>query len=145
MHATKAAVEEGVVPGGGVALIRTLEKLKDLKGANNDQDLGIAITRRAIEEPLGQIVANTGSAEPSVVLNRVKEEKGNFGWNAQKEEYGDMIEMGILDPAKIVRVAIQNAASIAGLLITTEAMVAEKPKEEEKAAAAGAGMEDYDY
>jgi chaperonin GroEL len=145
LHATKAAVEEGVVPGGGVALVRTLDKLKDLKGANHDQDLGIAIVRRAIEEPLRQIVTNTGSAEPSVVLNRVKDEKGNFGWNAQTEEYGDMIEMGILDPTKVVRVAIQNAASIAGLMITTEAMVADLPKEEKAPAAPGAGMEDMDY
>jgi chaperonin GroEL len=124
LHATKAAVEEGVVPGGGIALIRTLAKLQDLKGANADQDMGIAITRRAIEEPLRQIVANTGTAEPSVVVNRVKAEKGNFGWNAQTEKYGNMIEMGILDPTKVVRIAIQNAASIAGLMITTEAMVA---------------------
>jgi chaperonin GroEL len=145
LHATKAAVEEGVVPGGGVALLRTLESLKGLQGANPDQDMGIAITRRAIEEPLRQIVANTGSAEPSVVLNRVKNEQGNFGWNAQTEEYGDMIKMGILDPTKVVRIAIQNSASIASLMITTEAMVAEMPKEEKKAAAAGAGMEDMDY
>ncbi len=145
LHATKAAVEEGVVPGGGVALVRTLDKLKELKGANHDQDLGIAIVRRAIEEPLRQIATNTGTAEASVVLNRVKDEKGNFGWNAQTEEYGDMIEMGILDPTKVVRVAIQNAASIAGLMITTEAMVADLPKEEKAPAAPGAGMEDMDY
>jgi chaperonin GroEL len=145
LHATKAAVEEGVVPGGGVALVRTLDKLKELKGANHDQDLGIAIVRRAIEEPLRQIATNTGTAEASVVLNRVKDEKGNFGWNAQTEEYGDMIEMGILDPTKVVRVAIQNAASIAGLMITTEVMVADLPKEEKAPAAPGAGMEDMDY
>ncbi len=129
LHATRAAVEEGVVPGGGVALIRTLENLKDLKGDNQGQDVGIAIARRAMEEPLRQIVANAG-AEPSVVLARVVEGEGNFGFNAATEEFGDMIEMGILDPTKVVRAALQNAASIAGLMITTEAMVAEAPKKE---------------
>ena len=143
LHATKAAVEEGVVPGGGVALIRALEKIKALKGENPDQGMGIVIARRAMEEPLRQIVANAGDAEPSVVLNRVKSESGNFGYNAATEEYGDMMNMGILDPTKVVRVALQNAASIAGLMITTEAMVAEKPKKEAKAAAAG--MEDMGY
>ncbi|HYQ90502.1 MAG TPA: chaperonin GroEL, partial [Candidatus Competibacteraceae bacterium] len=129
LHATRAAVEEGVVPGGGVALIRALENLKDLKGDHHDQDVGIAIARRAMEEPLRQIVANAG-AEPSVVLTKVVEGKGNFGFNAATEEFGDMIEMGILDPTKVVRAALQNAASIAGLMITTEAMVAEAPKKE---------------
>ena len=129
LHATRAAVEEGVVPGGGVALIRSLENLKDLKGDNQGQDVGIAIARRAMEEPLRQIVANAG-AEPSVVLARVVENEGNFGFNAATEEFGDMIEMGILDPTKVVRAALQNAASIAGLMITTEAMVAEAPKKE---------------
>ncbi|HYQ91334.1 MAG TPA: chaperonin GroEL, partial [Candidatus Competibacteraceae bacterium] len=129
LHATRAAVEEGVVPGGGVALIRALENLKDLKGGNHDQDVGITIARRAMEEPLRQIVANAG-AEPSVVLTKVVEGKGNFGFNAATEEFGDMIEMGILDPTKVVRAALQNAASIAGLMITTEAMVAEAPKKE---------------
>ncbi len=128
LHATRAAVEEGVVPGGGVALIRALEKLGDLKGDNHDQDIGIAIARRAMEEPLRQIVANAG-AEPSVVLRKVVEGQDNFGFNAATEEFGDMIEMGILDPTKVVRAALQNAASIAGLMITTEAMVAEAPKE----------------
>ncbi|MFO1428756.1 MAG: chaperonin GroEL [Candidatus Competibacteraceae bacterium] len=129
LHATRAAVEEGVVPGGGVALIRALESLKDLKGDHHDQDVGIAIARRAMEEPLRQIVANAG-AEPSVVLTKVVENEGNFGFNAATEEFGDMIEMGILDPTKVVRAALQNAASIAGLMITTEAMVAEAPKKE---------------
>jgi chaperonin GroEL len=128
LHATRAAVEEGVVPGGGVALIRALEKLGDLKGDNHDQDVGITIARRAMEEPLRQIVANAG-AEPSVVLRKVVEGEGNFGFNAATEVFGDMIEMGILDPTKVVRAALQNAASIAGLMITTEAMVAEAPKE----------------
>ncbi len=145
LHATKAAVEEGVVPGGGVALIRVLDNLSDLKGANHDQDLGVAIARRAIVEPLRQIVANAGDAEPSVVLNRIKSEIGNFGYNAATEEYGDMMTMGILDPTKVVRIALQNAASIAGLMITTEAMVAEQPREEKKASAPGGGMEDMDY
>ena len=129
LHSTRAAVEEGVVPGGGVALVRALSKLKGLEGDNEDQNAGIAIARRAMYEPLRQIVANAGG-EPSVVLNRVMEGKGNFGFNAQTEEYGDLVKMGILDPTKVVRAAIQNAASIAGLLITTEATVAEKPKKD---------------
>jgi chaperonin GroEL len=129
LHATRAAVEEGIVPGGGVALVRTLDSLKDLKGGNHDQDTGIGIARRAMEEPLRQIVANAG-LEPSVVLNRVREGQGNLGFNAATEEYGDMVEMGILDPTKVVRVALQNAASIAGLMITAEAAVSEAPKKE---------------
>jgi chaperonin GroEL len=135
LHATRAAVEEGVVPGGGAALVRALEAIKGLKGANHDQDIGINIARRAMEEPLRQIVANAGD-EPSVVLAKVKEGKGNFGYNAASGEYGDMIEMGILDPTKVTRSALQNAASVAGLMITTEAMVAELPKAE---GAGGAG------
>ncbi|UZR30432.1 chaperonin GroEL [Methylococcus mesophilus] len=129
LHATRAAVEEGIVPGGGVALIRALAKLRDLKGANHDQDVGISIARRAMEEPLRQIVANAGD-EPSVVLNKVAEGSGNFGYNAATGEYGDMVAMGILDPAKVTRSALQNASSVASLMITTEAMVAEEPKEE---------------
>jgi len=132
LHATRAAVEEGVVPGGGVALIRVLKALETLKGANAEQDVGINILRRAIEEPLRQIVANAG-AEPSVVLNKVKEGEGNFGYNAATEEYGDLIAMGILDPTKVTRTAVQNAASIAGLMITTEALVAELPKKDDHA------------
>jgi chaperonin GroEL len=132
LHATRAAVEEGVVPGGGVALIRTLKALETLKGANDEQNIGINILRRAIEEPLRQIVANAG-AEPSVVLNKVKEGEGNFGYNAATEEYGDLIAMGILDPTKVTRTAVQNAASIAGLMITTEALVAELPKRDDHA------------
>ena len=144
LHATRAAVEEGIVPGGGVALIRALDDLGSLKGANHDQDVGIQIARRAMEEPLRQIVGNTGE-EPSVVLHKVKESKGNFGWNAATGEYGDMVEMGILDPTKVTRTALQNAASIAGLMITTEAMVAEMPKEEEKMMPGGRpGMGDMD-
>jgi chaperonin GroEL len=129
LHATRAAVEEGVVPGGGVALVRAVAKLEKLKGANEDQNVGIAIARRAMTEPLRQIVANAGE-EPSVVLNKVAEGKGNFGYNAATGEFVDMIKAGILDPTKVVRTALQHAASIAGLMITTEAMVAEAPKEE---------------
>ena len=136
LHATRAAVEEGVVPGGGVALIRALEAIKGLKGDNHEQDVGITIARRAMEEPLRQIVANAGE-EPSVIVNKVKEGKGNFGYNAANGDFGDMIEMGILDPTKVTRSALQNAASIAGLMITTEAMVAELPKEEKGGADMG--------
>jgi chaperonin GroEL len=130
LHATRAAVEEGVVPGGGVALIRALESLKDLRGENEDQDHGINIARRAMEEPLRQIVSNAGG-EASVVVNKVKDNKGAFGFNAATDEFGDMVKMGILDPTKVVRTALQNASSIAGLLITTECSVAEAPKKEE--------------
>jgi chaperonin GroEL len=130
LHATRAAVEEGIVAGGGVALIRALSSLDGLKGDNHDQDVGIDIARRSLVEPLRQIVENAG-AESSVILNKVKEGKGNFGFNAATEEFGDMVKMGILDPTKVVRTALQNATSIAGLMITTEAMVAEHPKKEE--------------
>jgi chaperonin GroEL len=130
LHATRAAVEEGVVPGGGVALIRSLKALEGLKGQNTDQDLGIAITRRALEAPLRAIVANAGE-EPSVVLNKVKEGNGNFGYNAANGEFGDMIAFGILDPTKVTRSALQFAASVAGSIITTEAAVTEVPKKEE--------------
>jgi chaperonin GroEL len=128
MHATRAAVEEGVVPGGGVALIRALQALqaRGLKGDNSDQDIGIGIVLRAVEQPLREIVANAG-VEPSVVVNNVKQGDANYGYNAQTEEYGDLMEMGIIDPAKVVRVALQNAASVAGLMITTEAMIGELP------------------
>ena len=129
LHATRAAVEEGVVPGGGVALLRAMPALDKIKGDNDDQNQGIKIARRAIEEPLRQIVKNSGG-EPSVVVNRVAEGKDNFGFNAATGEFGDMIDLGILDPTKVTRTALQNAASVAGLLITTEAMVAELPKEE---------------
>ena len=139
LHSTRAAVEEGVVPGGGVALVRALSKLKGLKGENEDQDTGVSIARRAIYEPLRQIVANSGG-EPSVVLNKVLDGKANFGFNAQTEEYGDLVKMGILDPTKVVRTALQNAASIAGLLITTEATVAEKPKKDNGPAMPPGGM-----
>ncbi|MGB5518484.1 MAG: chaperonin GroEL [Gammaproteobacteria bacterium] len=129
LHATRAAVEEGIVPGGGVALIRACAAIKDIKGDNHDQDIGITIALRAMEDPLRQIVSNAGD-EASVVLAKVAEGKGNFGYNAASGEYGDMVEMGILDPTKVARSALQNASSVAGLLITTECMVAELPKEE---------------
>ena len=139
LHSTRAAVEEGVVPGGGVALVRALSRLKGLEGENEDQSAGISIARRAIHEPLRQIVSNSGG-EPSVVLNKVLDGKGNYGFNAQTEEYGDLVKMGILDPTKVVRTALQNAASIAGLLITTEATVAEKPKKDDGPAMPPGGM-----
>ena len=122
-----------------MALVRALDKVQNLKGENEDQDHGILIARRAMEEPLRQIVENSG-AEPSVVLNKVKDGKGAFGFNAATEEFGDLVKMGILDPTKVVRCALQNAASIAGLMITTEASVAEKPKKEEHAHPPGGGM-----
>ncbi|MDT4800230.1 60 kDa chaperonin [compost metagenome] len=124
LHATRAAVEEGVVPGGGVALVRALLAIEGLKGDNEDQNVGIALLRRAVEAPLRQIVANAGD-EPSVVVDKVKQGSGNYGFNAATGVYGDMIEMGILDPAKVTRSALQAAASIGGLMVTTEAMVAE--------------------
>jgi len=136
LHATRAAVEEGVVPGGGVALVRAVSSLKSVKGENSDQDVGIGICKRALEEPLRQIVAN-GGGESSVVLNEVVKGKGNFGYNATTEAYGDMLKMGILDPTKVVRAALQHAASISGLMITTEAMVTDMPQD-----AAGPAMPD---
>ncbi|WP_309674720.1 TCP-1/cpn60 chaperonin family protein, partial [Pseudomonas sp.] len=136
-HATRAAVEEGVVPGGGVALIRALQAISELKGDNADQNVGIAVLRRAIESPLRQIVANSGD-EPSVVVDKVKQGSGNFGYNAATGEYGDMIEMGILDPTKVTRSALQAAASIGGLMLTTEAMIADAPDDKP----AGGGMPD---
>ena len=134
LHSTRAAVEEGVVPGGGVALLRAMQGISNLQGDNDDQNVGIALARRAMEAPLRQIVSNSGD-EASVVLNKVKLEKGNFGYNAATGKYDDMIAMGILDPTKVTRSAIQNAGSVASLLITTEAMVAEEPKEEKAAPA----------
>ena len=129
LHSTRAAVEEGVVPGGGVALIRARGAIEKLKGDNHDQNIGIDIARRALEEPIRQIVANAGD-EASVVTNKVEAGKGNYGYNAATGEYGDMIAMGILDPTKVSRSALQNAASVAGLLITTEAMIADLPKDD---------------
>jgi len=131
LHSTRAAVEEGVVPGGGVALVRARSALDNFKGANADQDIGIRILTRALAEPLRQIVHNAGE-EPSVILNKVLEGTGAYGYNAQTGEYGDLIEMGVIDPTKVARSALQNAGSVAGLLLTTEAMVAELPKDDEK-------------
>ena len=128
LHATRAAVEEGVVAGGGVALLRARAALENLHTGNADQDAGVQIVLRAIESPLRQIVANAGG-EPSVVVNKVLEGKGNYGYNAGSGEYGDMIEMGVLDPAKVTRSALQHAASIAGLMLTTDCMIAEIPEE----------------
>ena len=136
MHATRAAVEEGILPGGGVALLRARTAIKELKGDIHDQEAGIKIVLRALEEPLRQIVANAG-VDPSVILDKVLEGKGNFGYNAATDAYGDLIEMGILDPTKVTRCALQNAASIASLIITTDAMVAELP--EQKAGPGGMG------
>jgi chaperonin GroEL len=129
LHATRAAVEEGIVAGGGVALIRARAAIAKVKGDNHDQDAGVKIVLRAVEEPLRQIVQNAG-VEPSVVVNNVEAGKGNYGYNAANETYGDMIEMGILDPTKVTRSALQNAASVAGLMLTTDCMVAELPKED---------------
>jgi chaperonin GroEL len=139
LHATRAAVEEGVVPGGGVALIRAKKAVEKLEGANEDQNFGIRILSRAIEEPLRQIVANAGE-DAAVVLAKVKDSKGTHGYNAATSEYGDMLEMGILDPTKVTRLALQNAASVAGLLLTTEVMVAESPKEEHEHGPMPGGM-----
>ncbi len=124
LHATRAAVEEGIVPGGGVALIRARAAVSGVKGDNHDQDAGIKIVLRAMEQPLREIVANAGD-EPSVVVNKVMEGQGNFGFNAATGEYGDMVEMGVLDPTKVTRTALQNAASVAGLMLTTDCMVGE--------------------
>ena len=138
LHSTRAAVEEGVVPGGGVALIRTVSATSGVKGKNDDQQTGVSILLRSLEEPLRQIVTNSGD-EASVVLNQVAEGEGNYGYNAATGEFGDMIEMGILDPTKVARYALQNAASVAGLLLTTEAMVAELPKKDDPMPMGGGG------
>ncbi|MBU9582775.1 chaperonin GroEL [Burkholderia multivorans] len=134
LHATRAAVEEGIVPGGGVALLRARAALADIKGANADQDAGIRIVLRALEAPLRVIVSNAGE-EPSVVIAKVLEGKGNFGYNAATGEYGDLVEAGVVDPTKVTRTALQNAASIAGLILTTDATVADAPKDESPAPA----------
>jgi len=141
LHATRAAVEEGIVPGGGVALVRAIASVDKLKGDNHEQDVGIGILKRAMEEPLRQIVSNAGD-EPSVVVAKVREGKGNFGYNAANGEYGDMVELGILDPTKVTRYALQNAASVAGLMITTEAMIADAPKKDDGGGHGGGGMPD---
>jgi chaperonin GroEL len=139
LHSTRAANEEGVVPGGGVALVRALQKVEGLKGDNEDQNVGIGLLLKAVTAPLRQIVENAGE-EGSVVLDKVKAGKGNYGFNAATGEYGDMLEMGIIDPAKVTRTALQAAGSVAGLMITTEAMVSELP--EEKGGGMPGGMPD---
>uniref|UniRef100_E1TJ56 Chaperonin GroEL n=1 Tax=Burkholderia sp. (strain CCGE1003) TaxID=640512 RepID=E1TJ56_BURSG len=140
LHATRAAVEEGIVPGGGVALLRARSAIANLKGANADQDAGIRIVLRALEAPLRVIASNAGD-EPSVVIAKVLEGKGNFGYDASTGQYGDLVEAGVVDPTKVTRTALQNAASVAGLILTTDATVAEAPKEEKPAAAAAPEME----
>ncbi|WP_454753957.1 chaperonin GroEL [Cupriavidus necator] len=140
LHATRAAIEEGIVAGGGVALLRARAQLAPLQGANADQEAGIRIVLRALEEPLRQIAANAGE-EASVVLSRVLGHDGNFGWNAATGEYGDLFEMGVIDPTKVTRTALQNAASVAGLILTTDATVAEMPKDHDKAAAVSSELE----
>jgi chaperonin GroEL len=139
LHATRAAVEEGVVAGGGVALLRARAAISGLKGDNADQEAGIKIVLRAVEEPLRQIVANAGD-EPSVVINKVLEGAGNYGYNAANGTYGDLVEIGVLDPAKVTRSALQNAASVAGLILTTDAMVAELAEDKPAAGGMPGGM-----
>jgi len=140
LHATRAALEEGITVEGGAALVRCGAAVAQTKGGHHDQDSGIKIVLHALEEPLRQIVANTGD-EPPVVLNKVAEGKGNFGYNALTGEYGDLVMMGVLDPTKVTRYALQNAASIAGLILTTAAMVAESPKDESSGGPGMGGMD----
>jgi chaperonin GroEL len=146
LHATRAAVEEGIVPGGGIAYIRAIESLDKLKGANEDEQTGIAIVKRAIEEPLRQIVVNCG-IEGSIVVQKVKEGKADFGFNARTEVYENLLKTGVIDPTKVTRIALENAASIAGMLLTTECVIADKPKKEEAHAHPGGapGMGGMDY
>jgi len=142
LHATRAAVEEGIVPGGGVALLRAKAAIANVKGINEDQNHGIQIALRAMEAPLREIVTNAGD-EPSVILNKVLEQSGNYGYNAANGEFGDMVQFGILDPTKVTRTALQNAASIAGLLLTTDVVVANKPKKETPAAPMPGGEPEF--
>jgi chaperonin GroEL len=145
MHATRAAVEEGILPGGGVALLRAARVLDGVKPANDDQKVGVDIVRRAIRMPVRQIAMNAG-ADGSIVAGKVLESHDyNWGYNAQTGEYEDLVAAGVVDPTKVVRTALQDAASVAGLMITTEALVAEKPKKEKATAHAGSGMDDLDF
>ena len=144
LHATRAAVQEGIVPGGGVAYIRAVEKLHELQGANDDESTGIAIVKRAVEEPLRQIVYNCG-LEGSVVIGKIREGKADYGFNARTEQYENLFEAGVIDPTKVTRIAIENAASIAGMLLTTECVVADKPKKEQPAAMPAPGMGGMGY
>jgi chaperonin GroEL len=145
LNATRAAVEEGILPGGGVALIRTQSALSKLKTANDDQQVGINIVRRALQAPARQIAENAGEDGAVVVGKIVDKDDYAFGYNAQTGEYGNLVKQGVIDPAKVVRTALQDAASVAGLLITTEAMVAEKPKKKAPAMPPGGGMGDMDF
>jgi len=146
LNATRAAVQEGVIVGGGVALVQAGKALEGLKGANSDQDVGIAIVRRALEAPVRQIAENSG-VDGSVVAGKIRESSStSFGFNAQTEEYGDMFSFGVIDPAKVTRTALENAASVASLLITTEAMIADKPEPKSAAPAMpGGGMGGMDF
>jgi chaperonin GroEL len=145
LHATRAAVEEGIVPGGGVAFVRAIGSLSGLKGSNEDETTGILIVKRALEEPMRQIVQNSG-IEASIVVQKVKEGTGDFGFNARTETYEPLLEAGVIDPTKVTRIAIENAASIAGMMLTTECAVADKPKDEKRnVPAAAPGMGDMDY
>jgi chaperonin GroEL len=142
LHATRAAVEEGIVPGGGVAYIRASQTLDQLEGINKDETTGIAIVKRAIEEPLRQIVRNCG-LEGSVVVQTIKQGSGDYGFNARTEQFENLLSAGVIDPTKVSRVAIEHAASVAGLLLTTECVVADKPKKESAAATPGMPAMDY--
>ena len=147
LHATRAAVEEGIIPGGGVAYIRAIESLEKLKGVNEDETTGIQIVKRAVEEPIRQIVINSG-IEGSIVVQKVKENKDDFGFNARTEVYENLFAAGVIDPTKVMRIALENAASIAGMLLTTECVVSDKPKKDEGHAHSpmgGGGMGDMGY
>jgi chaperonin GroEL len=146
LHATRAAVEEGIVPGGGIAYIRAIESLEKLKGLNEDETTGISIVKRALEEPIRQIVINSG-IEGSIVVQKVKEGKADFGYNARTDQYENLLKAGVIDPTKVTRIALENAASIAGMLLTTECVVADKPKKEEAHSHPGGapGMGGMDY
>ncbi|HYG15683.1 MAG TPA: TCP-1/cpn60 chaperonin family protein, partial [Bacteroidia bacterium] len=144
LHATRAAVEEGIVAGGGVAYIRAIESLANVSGANEDENTGIQIIRRAVEEPLRQIVANAGG-EGSVIVNKVKEGKADFGYNARTEQYENLIAAGVIDPTKVSRVALQNAASVASMILTTECILAEEKEDKPAMPAMPGGMGGMDY
>ena len=146
LHATRAAVEEGIVPGGGVAYIRAIESLEKLKGANEDETTGIQIVKRAVEEPLRQIVVNSG-IEGSIVVQKIKEGKGDFGFNARTEVYENLMAAGVIDPTKVTRIALENAASIAGMLLTTECVISDRPEKDKPSMPpmGGGGMGDMGY
>ena len=150
LHATRAAVEEGIVPGGGVAYIRAIDSLHELQGANDDETTGIQIVRRAVEEPLRQIVVNSG-IEGSIVVQKIKEGKGDFGFNARTEVYENLLAAGVIDPTKVTRIALENAASIAGMLLTTECVISDKPENNKSGGmppmggGMGGGMGDMGY